>query len=74
VTVAPDVTTDAVIDLGPLAGDTIPDRRWRIVVEHGGHVLQCDALVPGGWQAFAAWLGLTIAPVAVSAQLELIAA
>jgi hypothetical protein len=75
-----------VIELGRLAGDTIPDRRWRIVTKHAGHSLQCDALVPGGWMSvtreptlpavrrFAAWLGLTLDPVVIAAQPELIAA
>ena len=60
------------IDLGRLAGDTIGDRRWRILVEDGGYTLQCEAMIPGGWMSitreptlldvrwFGAWCGMTI--------------
>jgi hypothetical protein len=79
-------TAPGVIELGRLDGDTIPDRRWRIVAAAGAFTLQCDALVPGGWmnvaaeptmlavRRFAAWLALTIEPVAIGARPELIAA
>jgi hypothetical protein len=36
-----------VIDLGRLSGDTIADRRWRIVPDAGPYTLQCDALGAG---------------------------
>jgi hypothetical protein len=67
-----------VTELGRLPGDTVPDRRWRILAEPGGFTLQCDALVPGGWmnvhrdptipglRRFGAWLGLSIGPVEVA--------
>jgi hypothetical protein len=67
---------------GRLSGDTIPDRRWRIVPDAGRYTLQCEALVPGGWmnvhreptipalRRFAAWCGLTIGPVEVAAELQ----
>jgi hypothetical protein len=71
---APPTTASAgdVIELGRLAGDTVADRRWRVLVEAGGHTLQCEAMTPGGWlsvtreptmqglRRFAVWCGLTI--------------
>jgi hypothetical protein len=71
-----------VIDLARLAGDTIADRRWRIMREGGDFALQCEAPVPGGWndvarertmlalRRFAAWLGLKVEPVMIDAPLR----
>lgn len=61
-----------VIPLGPLHGDTISDRRWRIVRAADALTLECEAMVAGGWKAvatkpimlelrrFDTWLGLTM--------------
>jgi hypothetical protein len=68
-----------VIDLGRLSGDTIADRRWRIVPDAGPTPYNGRRWVPGGWmnvhreptisalRRFGLWLGLTIDPSVVPA-------
>jgi hypothetical protein len=62
------------IVFGPAAlhGDTIPGRKWRVVMVDAGYRLDCEAMVPGGWKLvatkptmlelrrLAAWMGLTL--------------